>query len=83
MSAKVLTEALFRIGPLTQQWPLWCDTLVVFIDHYFLMIMLAHKLDYIAHLPKITVGNMEEKGSTLGEKSAFSIFKNIVLKWTK
>jgi len=25
-------------------------------DYYFLMIMLAHKSDYIAHLPKITVG---------------------------
>lgn len=47
------------------------------------MIMLAHKLDYIAHLPKIIVGNMEENGSTLEKKSAFTTFKNIVLKWTK
>ena len=59
---------------LTQQCPLWCDTLVVFIDYYFLKIMLAHKLDYIAHLPKSKGGNMEERGST---------FKDIVLKWTK
>ncbi len=45
--------------------------------------MLAHKLDYIAHLPKITGGNQEERGSTLGKKSDFTTFKNIVLKWTK
>lgn len=45
--------------------------------------MLAHKLDYIAHLPKIIEGNMEENGSSLEKKSAFSTFKNIVLKLTK
>ena len=40
-------------------------------------------MDYIAHVPQITGGNMEERGSTLGEKSAFTTFKNIVLKWAK
>ena len=39
--------------------------------------MLAHELDYIAHFYKITGGNMEERGSTMG--------KNLILvvKWTK
>ena len=66
---------------LTQQCPLWSDSLVLFIDYYFLKIMLAHKLDYIAYLHQIKGGNMEERGSTLGKKSAFDTFKSIVLKW--
>ena len=53
---------------LTQQCPLWSDSLVLFIDYYFLKIMLAHELDYIAHLPQIKGGNKEERGSTLGKK---------------
>jgi len=38
--------------------------------------MLAHKSDYIAHLPKITVGVTWKKMEAIwGKKSAFSTFK--------